>query len=60
MQALSAQRVQLGFNLTGVGPTTRLRTMSGMCTHAVDLVRADDVDDEVAGWLRAAYDQASS
>lgn len=32
--------------------------MSGMCTHRVDLTSVNDVDDEVQGWLRAAYDLA--
>ncbi len=58
IEAPSAKRVQLGLNLRGVAPTTRLRAMSGMCTHRVDLFSLDDVDDELVGWLRAAYDIA--
>lgn len=54
----NAKRVQLGFNLRGVAPTERLRAMTGMCTHRVDLTSHADVDDEVLGWLRAAYDLA--
>lgn len=58
VQAPSAQRVQLGFNLRDVAPTSRLRAATGMCSHTVDLTDIDDVDDEIAGWLRTAYEQA--
>lgn len=54
----SASRVQLGFNLRGEPPTDRLRVASGMCTHRVDLTSVDDIDDEVIGWLRRAYERA--
>ena len=54
----SAQRVRLGLNLRDVPPTARLAATTGMCTHQVELTDVDDVDDEVAAWLRAAYDRA--
>lgn len=58
IEAPSSKRIQLGFNMRDVAPTDRLRTMTGMCTHATDLTDADDVDDAVSSWLRIAYDQA--
>lgn len=58
VEAPSAKRVQLGFNMRDVAPTDRLRAMTGMCTHATDLTDVDGVDDTVSGWLRTAYDQA--
>ena len=58
VEAPSAKRIQLGLNLRGVAATERLRSMNGMCTHRVDLTSVNDVDDEVQGWLRAAYDLA--
>lgn len=54
----SAQRVRLGLNLKGVEPTERLRAAGGMCSHAVELVDLDAVDDEVRGWLAQAYGTA--
>lgn len=54
----SAKRVELGLNLKHLAPTDRLREASGMCTHRVTLTDTADVDDEVATWLRQAYDQA--
>lgn len=54
----SAKRVRLGFNIKGAEPSGRVATTSGMCTHTVDLLGVDDVDDEVRGWLSRAYDAA--
>ena len=36
----------------------RLEATTGMCTHRVRLVRPDELDAEVRGWLREAYDRA--
>jgi hypothetical protein len=58
VEAPSAKRIRLGLNLRGAEPTTRLAATTGMCTHLVELTDVDDVDDEVAAWLRAAYDRA--
>jgi hypothetical protein len=35
-----------------------VKETTGMCSHRVDLASADDVDADVLGWLRAAYDVA--
>lgn len=56
----SAARVRLGFNKASLEPTDRLKPATGMCTHSVDLTAADDVDAEIAGWLRASYESAST
>ena len=54
----SSRRIRLSLNLAGTAATGRLLAVGGMCTHGVDLAGADDIDDEVARWLRHAYDQA--
>ena len=54
----SARRVRLGLNLRGEQGTDRLREAGGMCTHTVDVTGVDEVDDELLGWLRAAYERA--
>jgi hypothetical protein len=54
----SAARVTLGLNLRGVPGGDRLREVTGMCTHRVDLASVDDVDADVEGWLREAYERA--
>lgn len=58
IEAPSATRISLGLNLRGVAATGRLKAASGMCTHRVDVTSAADVDDELTGWLHAAYDRA--
>jgi hypothetical protein len=54
----SGGTVEVGFNLPGVAPTDRLRPTSGMCTHRLRIASADELDGEVIGWLRQAYDRA--
>jgi predicted transport protein len=53
-------RVDLGLRLPGVEPTERLPAAgsfgSGSITHKISLHDATELDDEVRGLLRAAYD----
>lgn len=58
VEAPSANRVRLGLNIRGAAPTDRLREAGGMCTHRVDVHTADEVDDELIGWMRDAYELA--
>ncbi len=58
VEAPSAARVSVGLNLRGVAGTARLKEATGMCTHRVDVTAVDDIDDELVGWLREAYDRA--
>ena len=61
VQASTKDRVDLGLNLKGIDPTERLeggKVFGGMCTHQVRLREPGDVDAEVTGWLREAYDRA--
>jgi len=54
----SAKRIQLGLQLPGVDLGGRLRAGNTMCSHRVDVTAAGEVDDELVGWLRAAYEGA--
>lgn len=56
VRAASSTRVELGLNLPSTPTDERVRETTGMCSHRVDLHGVDDVDDDVAGWLRDAYD----
>lgn len=61
VQPSTKTRVDLGLNLKDVEPTNRLeggKPFSGMCTHLVRLTSPTEIDEEVTGWLRQAYDQA--
>ncbi|MBG6237374.1 hypothetical protein IWX78_000317 [Mycetocola sp. CAN_C7] len=51
-------RVDIGINLKGEPGGERLRATGGMCTHNVGVASTDEVDDELLGWLREAYDRA--
>lgn len=51
-------QLEIGLNLNGEEPGTRLQAAGGMCTHRVRLSSNDELDDELVGWLRSAYDRA--
>lgn len=55
IQAASSKRVQLGLNLPSTPDDERVRAVSGMCTHRVDLTETAEVDDDVAAWIGASY-----
>jgi hypothetical protein len=61
VQPSTASRLDLGLNLKGTEPTGRLEpsgSFNSMVSHRIRLEAPDDVDDQVLGWLRAAYDAA--
>lgn len=61
VQPSMATRVDLGLNLKGVKPAGRLEasgSFNSMCTHRVRLESVKDVDKEVVGWLKQAYEKA--
>lgn len=53
-------RVDLALKIKGEPATDRLKAHSGLggggFTHTVALASVDDVDEEIAGWLRQAYE----
>jgi hypothetical protein len=51
-------RVEVGLNMKGVTATERLETLppGQMCNYKVKLTEADQVDAELVGWLRMAYE----
>lgn len=50
-------QLEVGLNLPGVKSLGRLESASGMCTHRVRLASIDELDTEVIGWLRKAYER---
>lgn len=60
IQPSTRTRVDLGLALGELPTTERLHASTGfggdIITHRVGLSTVDDVDDQVVGWLRAAYD----
>jgi hypothetical protein len=63
LQASTATRLDLGLVLPAVHDTPRLRPAgsfgSGRISHRVSLAHEDEIDAELSGWLRNAYDVAA-
>jgi hypothetical protein len=53
-------QIELGLNAKALPPSPRLKVLppGGMCAYSVRLSRADEIDAELLGWLRTAYDAA--
>ena len=54
-------RIDLGLKLKGKEITDRLENsgpFGAMCTHRVRLVSVEEVDDELATWIKEAYEKA--
>ena len=54
-------RIDLGLKLPGKPTTDRLGDsgpFGTMCTHRVQLTSVEDIDDELIGWMREAYNMA--
>lgn len=53
-------RVEVGLNMQGVAGTKRLEKQAAgkMCQYIVKLTDAGEVDRELIGWMRTAFDQA--
>ncbi len=59
VQPSTKTRIDVGLNLKGVEPTERLElsgSFNAMCSHRVRVTAAEQVDAELLGWLRQAYD----
>lgn len=54
----AAGRLEVGLNLPGASASARLEGASGMATHRVRIADRAELDDELRGWLREAYDRA--
>jgi len=61
LQPSTRTRLDVGLRLDDVEPSGRLESSAGwnaMCSHRVRVESTDQVDAELAGWLRQAYEQA--
>lgn len=59
IQPSTATRVDIGINLKGTKPTARLEasgSFNAMCTHRVRIESKKDVDAQLKGWLKKAYE----
>jgi hypothetical protein len=53
-------QIEIGLNAKAMPSSPRLKVLpaGGMCQYSVRIGGASDIDDELLGWLRAAYDGA--
>jgi predicted transport protein len=54
-------RIDLGFKLKDKPTTDRLGNsgpFGSMCTHRVKLSNIDEVDEELKGWIKEAYEKS--
>jgi hypothetical protein len=61
IQPSTASRLDVGINLKGEKPTDRLEasgSFNAMVSHRVRLDKMSQVDKELIGWLKQAYDSA--
>ena len=62
LQPSTRTRFDVGFNLRGKKPAGRLESAPGsmgMCSHRVAVTSPKEIDREVIGWLREAYNAAN-
>lgn len=61
IQPSTKTRLDIGLNMKDVDPEGKLEaagSWNSMCTHRIRIESADDIDKQVIGWLKQAYDQA--
>lgn len=61
LQPTTKSRLDVGINLKGTPPDGRLEaagSFNAMVSHRVRLEKPEDVDADLLGWLRQAYDKA--
>ncbi len=57
----SKTRFEIGFNLKGVAANGKLENEKpdGICSHKINLADINDIDQEVIGWIKMAFDKAA-
>jgi predicted transport protein len=61
LQPATKTRFEVGINLKGEQPAGKLEAITSanaMCSHKINLSDIGDIDGEVIGWLKAAYNSA--
>lgn len=56
----TAKQIEVGLNMKGAEGTERLKAQpaGGMCSHKVRIAAESELDGELLGWIRAAFDAA--
>jgi len=61
LQPATRSRFEIAINLKGQAPQGRLEAVTAsnaMCSHRINIAEAGEIDKEVIGWLKLAYDNA--
>ena len=61
VQPSTRTRLDIGLNVNDVSATSRLvagNIFNGMCNHLVQVTSLEEIDSELIGWLKKAYEQA--
>jgi hypothetical protein len=61
LQPATKTRFEIGINLKGQpaeGKLEAITSANAMCSHKINLTDVKDIDTEVIGWLKLAYDNA--
>ncbi len=61
IQPSTSRRLDIGINLKNISPTDRLEpsgSFNAMVSHRVRMHSISDLDDELLGWLKLAYEEA--
>lgn len=61
LQPATKTRFEIGINLKGQEPKGKLEainTPNAMCSHRINVADTKEVDNEVIGWLKQAYENA--
>lgn len=61
LQPATKTRFEIGINLKDHEPKGKLEavnTPNAMCSHRINLADTKDIDSEIVGWLKLAYDNA--
>ena len=61
IQPSTKNRLDVGLNIKGLAPSGKLEasgSWNAMCTHRLKLEDAKDINDELIGWIKKAYEQA--
>jgi predicted transport protein len=56
----SKVRFEIGFNLKGIEPKGKLEAEkpNGICSHKINISDISEIDAEVIGWIKMAFDKA--
>lgn len=59
LQPSTKTRLDVGIQLKGEAETPRLKARKGMTSHVVGVTQSSDIDEELIGWLKLAWERCA-